>query len=333
MTKNKALLVILDGWGFGDKTKRDIISETPTPYWDSLLKNYPYSQLQASGENVGLPDGQMGNSEVGHLNIGAGRIVYQDLVKINIAARTNTILENQAIKKAYSYAKENNKQIHLMGLVSNGGVHSSMEHLFKLTEISKTYGVNKTFVHCFMDGRDTDPKSGAGFIAELEEHLKATTGQIASVIGRYYAMDRDKRWERVKKAYDALVNGIGEKATNAVTAIESYYQEETFDEFILPTLICNNDVPVATIEKNDSVIFFNYRTDRARELTRTLVDKDFKEFETKKDLNLYYVCMTEYDATMPNVHVAFKPTEIKNTFGEYVSKLGLTQLRIAETEK
>ena len=221
----KALLIICDGWGIGDKGKDDVIFNTPTPYWDELLKTYPASQLQASGENVGLPDGQMGNSEVGHLNIGAGRIVYQDLVKINIACRENTIMENPEIKRAYSYAKENNKQIHFMGLVSDGGVHSSLEHLLKLTDIAKEYGISKAYVHCFMDGRDTDPKSGKGFIETLENHLKTTGGKIASIIGRYYAMDRDKRWERVKEAYDLLVEGKGKQAECMVKAMEESYAE------------------------------------------------------------------------------------------------------------
>ena len=230
----KALLLICDGWGIGDRGKDDVIYNTPTPYWDELLKTYPNSQLQASGENVGLPDGQMGNSEVGHLNIGAGRIVYQDLVKINIACRQNTILDNPEIKRAYSYAKENGKQIHFMGLVSDGGVHSSLEHLFKLADIAKEYGIDKAYVHCFMDGRDTDPRSGKGFIEQLENHLQTTGGKIASIIGRYYAMDRDKRWERVKEAYDLIVNGTGKPCEDMVQAMEESYAEGVTDEFIKP---------------------------------------------------------------------------------------------------
>src|SRR5574344_117464 len=226
----KALLMIMDGWGIGDKAKGDVISQTPTPYWDKLNATYPHSQLQASGENVGLPDGQMGNSEVGHLNIGAGRVVYQDLVKINKACREQTILENEQIVRAYSYAKENQKQIHFLGLVSDGGVHSSMEHLFKLIEISKIYGIEKSFVHCFMDGRDTDPKSGKSFIAALENHLKANTGAIGSIIGRYYAMDRDKRWERVSEAYQLLVQAKGTPYTDMVQSIEDSYQNGVTDE-------------------------------------------------------------------------------------------------------
>ncbi|MDR1762369.1 MAG: 2,3-bisphosphoglycerate-independent phosphoglycerate mutase [Dysgonamonadaceae bacterium] len=333
MTKKKALLIILDGWGFGDKTKRDVISCTPTPYWDSLLKNYPYSQLQASGENVGLPDGQMGNSEVGHLNIGAGRIVYQDLVKINLACRDNSILENPKIKQAYSYAKQHGKQIHIMGLVSDGGVHSSLEHLFKLTDISKIYGVEKTFVHCFMDGRDTDPKSGAGFIAQLEEHLKKSTGKIASVIGRYYAMDRDKRWERIKIAYDLLVKGEGAPSENMVEAVENSYAEGVTDEFIKPIVHVENGKPVAVIEEGDVIIFFNFRNDRAKELTIVLSQKDMPEQGMSVIPNLQYYTMTPYDPTFERVHVLFDKDNVDNTLGQYLSSLGLKQLHIAETEK
>jgi len=333
MTTKKALLVILDGWGFGDKTKRDVIYSTPTPYWDYLLKTYPYSQLQASGENVGLPDGQMGNSEVGHLNIGAGRVVYQDLVKINIAARSNAILENEAIKKIYSYAKENKKKIHLLGLVSNGGVHSSLEHLFKFTEISKLYCIENTFVHCFMDGRDTDPKSGAGFIRELEEHLRKTTGKIASIVGRYYAMDRDKRWDRVKKAYDLLVGGLGTPTENPVAAVEQSYAEGITDEFIQPIVCTENGQAVATIENGDVVIFFNYRNDRAKEMTIVLSQQDMPEEGMHTIPNLQYFTMTPYDPTFKDVHVIFDKDNVENTLGEYLSSLNMKQLHIAETEK
>ena len=333
MAKKKALLIILDGWGFGDKTKRDVINQTDTPYWDYLLGTYPYSQLQASGESVGLPDGQMGNSEVGHLNIGGGRIVAQDLVKINTAARTNSILENPQIINAYSYAKTNGKKIHIMGLVSSGGVHSSMEHLFKLTDISKIYGIDKTFIHCFMDGRDTNPKSGAGFIRELEEHLKQSTGQIASVIGRYYAMDRDKRWERVKEAYDLLVNGIGTSADNPVAAVEQSYQNGVTDEFIKPIVCTKAGKPVAVIEEGDVVIFFNFRNDRAKELTVVLSQKDMPEAGMNTVPNLQYYTMTPYDPTFKNVHILFDKENVSVTLGEYLSDLGLRQLHIAETEK
>ncbi|MDR3217452.1 MAG: 2,3-bisphosphoglycerate-independent phosphoglycerate mutase [Dysgonamonadaceae bacterium] len=333
MAKKKALLVILDGWGFGDKTKRDVISNTETPYWDYLLNNYPYSRLEASGENVGLPDGQMGNSEVGHLNIGAGRVVYQDLVKINIAARDNSILENPEIKDAYTYAKENNKKIHIMGLVSNGGVHSSLEHLFKLTDISKIYGIDKTFIHCFMDGRDTDPKSGAGFIGELQEHLQQSTGKIASVVGRYYAMDRDKRWERVKIAYDLLVNGIGRETENPAAAVEQSYSEGVTDEFIKPIVCTENGMPVAVVEEGDVVLFFNFRNDRAKEMTIVLSQQDMPEQGMHLIPHLRYYTMTPYDPTFKGLHVLFDKDNVENTLGEYLSSLGLTQLHIAETEK
>ena len=253
----KALLMILDGWGIGNHSHADVIYNTPTPYWDYLLKTYPHSQLQASGENVGLPDGQMGNSEVGHLNIGAGRIVYQDLVKINKACADNSILQNKEIVSAFSYARDNGKNIHFMGLTSNGGVHSSLDHLFKLCDIAKEYGLENTFIHCFMDGRDTDPRSGKGFIEELEAHCAKSAGKIASIIGRYYAMDRDKRWERVKEAYDLLVNGIGRKSDNMVQAMQESYDADVTDEFIKPIVNTTCD---GRIKEGDVVIFFNYRS-------------------------------------------------------------------------
>lgn len=329
----KALLIICDGWGIGDHSQADVIFNTPTPYWDSLLKEYPNSQLQASGENVGLPDGQMGNSEVGHLNIGAGRIVYQDLVKINMACRNNSILENPEIKQAYSYAKENNKQIHFMGLVSDGGVHSSLEHLIKLTDIAKEYGISKAYVHCFMDGRDTDPRSGKGFIETLENHLKTTGGKIASIIGRYYAMDRDKRWERVKEAYDLLVNGKGTPAEDMVAAMQASYDAEVTDEFIKPIVHVENGKPVSVIEEGDVVIFFNYRNDRAKELTVVLTQQDMPEFDMHTVSNLQYYCMTPYDANFKGVHILFDKENVNNTLGEYLASKGMTQLHIAETEK
>ncbi len=330
----KVLLMILDGWGFGNETKSNVIYSTPTPYWDSLLKNYPHSQLQASGENVGLPDGQMGNSEVGHLNIGAGRVVYQDLVKINIACRDNSILENAEIKRAFTYAKEKGKQIHFMGLVSDGGVHSSLDHLFKLIEISNTYGLDKTFVHCFMDGRDTDPKSGKGFIEVLEKQLAANTGKIASIIGRYYAMDRDKRWERVKEAYDLMVNGIGKPSTDMVQAMANSYAEGVTDEFIKPVVhVDANGKPLGKIEEGDVVIFFNYRNDRAKELTIVLTQKDMPEEGMKTIPNLQYFTMTPYDSSFKGIYILFDKDNVQDTLGEIVSKAGKKQLRIAETEK
>jgi 2,3-bisphosphoglycerate-independent phosphoglycerate mutase len=330
----KALLIICDGWGLGNHSKSDVISCTPTPYWDSLLANYPHSQLQASGENVGLPDGQMGNSEVGHLNIGAGRIVYQDLVKINKACRENTILQNPEIIRAYTYAKENNKSIHFLGLVSDGGVHSSLEHLLKLTEISKEYGIEKSFVHCFMDGRDTDPKSGKGFIEQLEAHLAKTGGQIASIVGRYYAMDRDKRWERVKEAYNVMVNGTGKAVTDTVKAMEESYAEGVTDEFIKPIVhVDAAGKPVGLIQEGDVVLFFNYRNDRAKELTVVLSQEDMPDFGMKTIPNLQYFTMTPYDHNYKGVHILFDKDNVPNTLGEYLSHLDKKQLHIAETEK
>ena len=322
----KALLMILDGWGFGNHGKGDVIFNTPTPYWDYLMSTYPHSQLQASGENVGLPDGQMGNSEVGHLNIGAGRVVYQDLVKINRACADNSILQNKEIVAAYSYAKENGKNLHLMGLTSDGGVHSSLDHLFKLIDIAGEYGIDNTYVHCFMDGRDTDPKSGAGFIGQLVEH----NAKIASIIGRYYAMDRDKRWERVKVAYDLLVSGEGKKACDMVKAVEESYAEGVTDEFILPIVNSNYD---GTIKEGDVVIFFNYRNDRAKELTIVLTQQDMPEAGMHTIPGLQYYCMTPYDASFKGVHILFDKENVENTLGEYVASKGLKQLHIAETEK
>ncbi|MCQ2194894.1 MAG: 2,3-bisphosphoglycerate-independent phosphoglycerate mutase, partial [Paludibacteraceae bacterium] len=326
----KVLLMILDGWGFGNKSKSDVIASTPTPYWDSLLKNYPYSQLQASGEFVGLPDGQMGNSEVGHLNIGAGRIVYQDLVKINIACRENTIMENPEIKSAFSYAKENGKNIHFMGLTSNGGVHSSLDHLFKLCDISKAYGIDNTFIHCFMDGRDTDPKSGKGFIEQLSAHTAKSAGKIASIIGRFYAMDRDKRWERVKEAYDLIVKGVGKKATDMVKAMQESYDEGVTDEFIKPIVNANVD---GRIKEGDVVIFFNYRNDRAKELTVVLSQQDMPEAGMNTIKNIQFYCMTPYDASFTGVHILFPKENVVNTLAEYLSNKGMKQLHTAETEK
>ena len=331
--KKKALLVICDGWGIGNKSKSDVIYNTPTPYWDYLVSTYPNSQLQASGENVGLPDGQMGNSEVGHLNIGAGRVVYQDLVKINRACRDNSIMENPEIKRAYGYAKENGKQIHLIGLVSDGGVHSSMEHLFKLTDIAKAYGVDKTFVHCFMDGRDTDPRSGKGFIAQLDEHLKSSAGQIASIIGRYYAMDRDKRWDRVKEAYDLMVNGTGTPAGDMLQAVQDSYDAGVTDEFIKSIVHTENGKPVAVIEEGDVVIFFNFRNDRAKEISVVLTQQDMPEAGMKTIAGLQYFTMTPYDPNYKDVRILFDKDNVNNTLGECLSSLGLKQLHMAETEK
>ena len=333
--RKKALLMILDGWGIGKKDKGDVIFCTPTPYMDYLNANYPHSQLQASGENVGLPDGQMGNSEVGHLNIGAGRVVYQDLVKINRACADGSILKNPEIVSAYEYAKRTGKSIHLMGLTSDGGVHSSLDHLFKLIDIAKEYGIDNTFVHCFMDGRDTDPKSGKGFIAALQQHCEEQTGHIASIIGRFYAMDRDKRWERVKVAYDQLVNGIGRQCNDMVEGVQSCYDAdcEDFkdtDEFMEPLVNANVD---GRIKEGDVVIFFNYRNDRAKELTIVLTQKDMPEAGMNTIPGLQYYCMTPYDASFTGVHILFPKENVQNTLGEYLSSKGLKQLHTAETEK
>ncbi|MEG0453949.1 MAG: 2,3-bisphosphoglycerate-independent phosphoglycerate mutase [Bacteroides sp.] len=326
----KALLMILDGWGIGNHGKADVIFNTPTPYWDYLVKTYPHSELQASGENVGLPDGQMGNSEVGHLNIGAGRVVYQDLVKINKACRENTIMQNPGIIAAYSYAKENGKSIHFMGLTSDGGVHSSLDHLFKLCDIAKEYSIDNAFVHCFMDGRDTDPKSGKGFIEQLEAECKKSGAKIASIIGRYYAMDRDKRWERVKEAYDLLVNGVGEKADNMVEAMQASYDNGVTDEFIKPIVNAQVD---GTIKEGDVVIFFNYRNDRAKELTAVLTQQDMPEAGMHTTPGLQFYCMTPYDASFKGVHILFDKDNVQNTLGEFLSAEKKSQLHIAETEK
>ncbi len=327
----KALLVILDGWGIGNKGKGDVIFNTPTPYIDSLWKNYPCSQLEASGENVGLPDGQMGNSEVGHLNIGAGRIVYQDLVKINRACADGSILKNKEIINAYEYAVKNGKDVHLMGLTSNGGVHSSLDHLFKLVEIGREYGINNTFVHCFMDGRDTDPQSGKGFIEQLTAKCKEVgNAAIADIVGRFYAMDRDKRWERVKEGYDLIVNGTGKQATDMVKAVEESYADGVTDEFIKPI---HNSTVNGCIEEGDVVIFINFRNDRAKEMTIALTQEDMPEQGMKTIPGLQYYCMTPYDANFKGVHILFPKENVEDTLGEYLSKQGKKQLHTAETEK
>lgn len=326
--------MILDGWGLGNKSKGDVIYSAHPEYFNSLMDRYPNAQLHTDGENVGLPEGQMGNSEVGHLNIGAGRVVYQDLVKINRACRDNSIMQNKEVKAAFEYAKASGVNVHFMGLVSDGGVHSSLEHLLKLCDISREYGVaDKTYVHCFMDGRDTDPQSGKGFIEQLEKHLQQSGGKIASIIGRYYAMDRDKRWERVRIAYELLVEGKGEHSTNMVAAMQESYDNGITDEFVKP--IAAVDVegkPIGLIGKGDMVIFFNYRNDRAKEITSVLTQEDMPA-EGMHTIPLYYCCMTPYDAKFTGVHILFDKENVHNTIGEYVSKLGLKQLRIAETEK
>ena len=322
--------MILDGWGIGKHGVGDVIYNTPTPYLDYLCAVSPHAELQASGEDVGLPDGQMGNSEVGHLNIGAGRVVYQDLVKITRACKDGSILENPGIVAAYSYARDHGKKLHLMGLTSDGGVHSSLEHLFKLIEISKTYGLKDTYVHCFMDGRDTDPKSGAGFIQQVQDACDANGAHIASIVGRFYAMDRDKRWERVKEAYDLLVEGKGKQASDMVKAMEESYAENVTDEFVKPI---NNATVDGTIQEGDVVIFINFRNDRAKELTQVLTQQDMpaEGMHTIKDLQYY--CMTPYDASFTGVNILFPKENVMDTLGEYLSKQGKRQLHTAETEK
>ena len=326
----KALLLILDGRGIGNKSKSDVISTTPTPYWDGLIANYPNSKLEASGENVGLPDGQMGNSEVGHQNIGAGRILYQDLVKINKSIKDGSIYNNPEVKKAFSYAKDNGKNIHFMGLTSTGGVHSSLAHIFALCDIAKKYELENVFIHCFMDGRDTDPQSGKGFVAEVEQHCAESTGKVASVIGRYYAMDRDKNWDRVKLAYDLLVSGIGAEATSMTDAIQESYDNGVTDEFIKPI---HNSTIDGTIKEGDVVIFFNYRPDRAKEITIAFTQQDMPEHGMMRIKDLQYFCMTPYDSSFTGINVLFRKDNVNNTLGEYLSALGKKQLHIAETEK
>ena len=333
MTNNKAVLIILDGWGIGDGTKSDAIANAKTPFYNSLIANYPHSTLKTSGEDVGLPAGQMGNSEVGHLNIGAGRVVYQDLVKINLACRNNSIDKNPVLLETFNYVKQNNKSLHLIGLVSDGGVHSSQEHLHHLLNVAKENNVEQVFVHAFSDGRDTDPKSGYGFIEQLLTHMKLSTGKLASITGRYYAMDRDKRWERVKIAYDGLVNGIGTNTTNGLTAIHQSYNEGITDEFIKPIILTNtNGSPIATIKEGDAVICFNFRTDRCREITSVLTQKNIPD-HGMKIIPLLYITMTNYDHTFKNIQVMYAKDDLKMTMGEVVSKANLKQIRIAETEK
>ena len=333
MEKKLAMLMILDGFGINENTDGNAVKLANTPNIDKLMKKYPTTEMYTSGLKVGLPEGQMGNSEVGHTNIGAGRIVYQELTKITKSIEDGDFFAIPEFIEAIENCKKHNSKLHILGLVSDGGVHSHIRHLYGLLEMAKRRDFENVYVHCFLDGRDTPPSSGESYIMQLEEKMKEKgVGKIASISGRYYAMDRDKRWDRVKKCYDALVNGEGNKATSATIAIEDSYQKEVFDEFVEPTVICNGDTPIATIQENDSVIFFNFRPDRARQITRAIVDPDFDGFETKK-LKTYFVCFTSYDETMPNVKIAFKKEPIVNTFGEVISKNGLTQLRIAETEK
>ncbi len=323
----------MDGWGLGKVASADAIQHANVPFTNSLYHKYPNSTLITCGESVGLPDGQMGNSEVGHLNLGAGRIVYQELQRINVAVRDGSFAKNETLLQAIHFAKENNKALHLLGLVSNGGVHSHINHLKGLINICQAEGLTKVYIHAFTDGRDCDPKSGLGFITELQAHLNTTVGKIATVSGRYFAMDRDKRWERVKLAYDALVKGEGERSTDAIAAIEHSYENNITDEFIKPTVIVNEaQQPLATINAGDVAICFNFRTDRCREITQALTQLDFPEFDMKH-LDLHYTTMTEYDATYKNVHVVFETDNLNNTLGEILQQQGLKQIRIAETEK
>ena len=333
MNDKLTMLMILDGFGIRESEKGNAVKLADTPNIDKLMKTCPTTIIHTSGLQVGLPEGQMGNSEVGHTNIGAGRIVYQELTRITKSIEDGDFFSIPEFVEAIENCRKHGSKLHILGLLSDGGVHSHIRHLYGLLELAKRKDFEDVYVHCFMDGRDTPPASGESYITQLEEKMKEKgVGKIASISGRFYAMDRDKRWQRVQKAYDALVNGIGNKAVSAVSAIEASYQKEVFDEFIEPTVIYSGEEPIATIGENDSVIFFNFRPDRAREITRTLVDPEFSEFETKP-LNLYYVCFTQYDETLPNVKIAFKPEKLENTFGEYISNKGLTQLRIAETEK
>ena len=333
MKKNLTMLAIIDGWGINEKEEGNAVKLAKTPNLDSIFSQYPTTKIKTSGLDVGLPEGQMGNSEVGHTNIGAGRIVYQELTRITKSIQDGDFFKKKEFLDAINYCKKHNTNLHLYGLLSNGGVHSHNTHLYALLELCKRQDFNKVYVHCFLDGRDTPPSSGESFISELEDKIKEIgVGKIASIMGRYYAMDRDKRWERVELAYRALAKGEGLTANSAIDAIESAYQREEFDEFVKPTVIVEDGKPRATIKQNDSIIFFNFRPDRAREITRVFVDKSFDGFERKFQY-VNYVCMTQYDETMPGVEVAFKPTVIENTFGEYISQKGYKQLRIAETEK
>lgn len=333
MASKKVVLIIMDGWGHGPKTKANAIEQANTPFIDSLYQQYPNSELLTSGENVGLPDGQMGNSEVGHLNIGAGRIVYQDLVKINKAINDKTFFEEKTFQDCFDYVKTNRKKLHLIGLVSDGGVHSHINHLKALCDLCQKENVQNVFVHAFMDGRDTDPKGGYQYVQELESHLAKSTTKIASVVGRYYAMDRDKRWERIKLAYDLLVNGSGSPFKNALDGVKASYTNNVTDEFIKPIVITGNgDKPLAVIEEGDAVICFNFRTDRCREITIALTQNDFHE-QNMHCMSLHYVTMTNYDDTFKDVKVVYDKDNLRMTLGEVLSKSGKKQIRIAETEK
>lgn len=330
MEVKKVILIIMDGWGIGSVASSDAITKANTPFVDSLYEKYPNSTLVTCGRAVGLPEGQMGNSEVGHLNLGAGRIVYQELERINVAIESGEFAKNETLLATIKYAKENNKPLHLLGLLSNGGVHSHINHLKALTRICKEHQLEKVFVHAFTDGRDCDPKSGLQFITDLQSHLEKTTGQIATITGRYYAMDRDKRWERIKIAYDAMVHGIGNKTDNITAAILESYQENVTDEFIKP--IINDNVKDGSIKNDDAVICFNFRTDRCREITEALTQTAFHEYNMQP-LKLYFTTMTLYDHSFKHIHVIFKKDDLVNTLGDVIAQQHLKQIRIAETEK
>ncbi|MCP1101634.1 2,3-bisphosphoglycerate-independent phosphoglycerate mutase [Aequitasia blattaphilus] len=332
--KKPTVLMILDGYGLNSETKGNAVAEANTPVMDDLMSTYPFVEGNASGMAVGLPEGQMGNSEVGHLNMGAGRIVYQDLTKITKAIQDGDFFENQALLKACENAKKNNSALHLMGLVSDGGVHSHNTHIYGLLKLAKQQGIEKVYVHCFLDGRDTPPESGKEFVQELENEMaKIGVGKVATVMGRYYAMDRDNRWERVQEAYYAIAKGNGEESTSATDAIQASYDNSVTDEFVRPTVIMENGAPVAHVLDGDSVIFFNFRPDRAREITRTFCDDKFEGFNRGTRIKTTFVCFTDYDVTITNKFVAFTKDEITNTFGEFLASHNMTQARIAETEK
>jgi 2,3-bisphosphoglycerate-independent phosphoglycerate mutase len=333
MAAKKIVLIIMDGWGLGKVASADAIQNAKTPFVSSLYSKYPNTTIVTCGEPVGLPDGQMGNSEVGHLNLGAGRIVYQELQRINVAVRDGSFATNEVLLNAIHFAKKSNKALHLLGLVSNGGVHSHIDHLKAIIDVCKKENLSEVFIHAFTDGRDCDPKSGLGFIKQLQEYLNISVGKIASVSGRYYAMDRDKRWERIKLTYDALVNGVGEKATDAIEAVENSYSKNVTDEFIKPTVIVAEDQqPLVKIKEGDVAICFNFRTDRCRELTQVLTQMDLPDHGMKK-VSLNYTTMTEYDKTYKDVNVIFETDNLNNTLGEILEQHGLKQIRIAETEK
>ncbi|GAA0796219.1 2,3-bisphosphoglycerate-independent phosphoglycerate mutase [Faecalicatena orotica] len=334
MSKKPTVLMILDGYGLNDSTTGNAVYEGRTPVMDKLMAECPFVKGNASGMAVGLPDGQMGNSEVGHLNMGAGRIVYQDLTKITKAIKDGDFFENKALLAACENVKKNDSALHMFGLVSDGGVHSHIEHIFGLLELAKRQGIEKVYIHCFLDGRDTPPASGKEYVEQLEAKMKELgVGQVASVMGRYYAMDRDNRWDRVEKAYNALVKGIGETAESGPAGIQASYDADATDEFVLPTVVVKDGAPVATIKDNDSVIFFNFRPDRAREISRTFCDEQFEGFDRGARIQTTFVCFTDYDVTIPNKLVAFTKDEITNTFGEFLAAHNMTQARIAETEK